>query len=189
MFLSPTLLEQTPSAPELRLSGIKLSSYVCPPAPDTFFRTETLNLGWYTVFSHEQDMRNSRTSSQDLNFPHARPGPGPIQHSSPKSHTYSQGFSFLRVDLEEREGHYSAGEKDTLGSRILRAEAATGSHPGHRQLVAQNQAIWKRLSSGHQAQIIAWLKQVGEQRVGKGLEKRFWEKELDIWMLIHSFTN
>ena len=27
------------------------------------------------------------------------------------------GFSFLRVDLEEKESHYSVGKKDTLGSR------------------------------------------------------------------------
>lgn len=51
------------------------------------------------------------------------------------------GFSFLRVDLEERQrGPYSVGEKNISLQKVPRAEATSGSGLGHRQLVSQNKA-------------------------------------------------
>lgn len=98
------------------------------------------------------------------------------------------GFSFLRVDLEETITTQWTRRMPSQGA--LAAEAASGSSLGHSRLVAQNRAIWQSLSSGHQAQIIAWLKQVGEPRVGQRTGREIFGRKVRPGRLgIHSFTH
>lgn len=88
--------------------------------------------------------------------------------------THPRLIHTLRLQLPQggprRDGYDSAGEKDA-------PQEGFGSILGHRQLVGQSKAIWQCLSSGRQARVTAWLKQVGRQRGGAhGLEETLWEK-------------
>lgn len=147
----------SPRSPSLS----SVSASVCLPSPGTFSRAAASKLCCCVVFPTSQARSAAgREVSRTCVFSHPRP-PG---HPAPSGgDTHPRLIHTLGLQLPQggpgRDSHDSVGEKDA-------PPESSGSSLGHRQLVGQSRAIWQSLSSGLQAQVTAWLQQVGGQRVG-----------------------